>query len=369
MSNKKIILNREELYAKVWEKALVNVAADYGLSDNGLKKICIKMNIPIPYNGYWAKLKYHKDVFKTPLPNLKPGDLETYEVEIKEKQEIEMMGRYKTLIEFEQQPENKIIVPEKVARLHPLVKLTKERVSNVKRYSDPILRVHYGKIFFMLVSPATISRATKILNTIVLEFEKRGFVIKMGENENSPPITQLVFDNQTMKIQLRELTKIEKKPRINSYTKLTEYERVFVPTGILKIEIDEYGTDGITTIFKDTKYKMLEDQLNNFIINLYKYVNRYVLRDIRWEKERKIEAERRKQAQLLAEERKHEEERTENLLKLAEEWNRVKYISTFLDEMEATMKEKNLLTEEKKEWLRWARSKMKLLNPINRMVL
>lgn len=369
MPNNVINISREDLYNKIWEKALTLVAADYGLSGNGLKKICNKMNIPIPYNGYWVKLKYGRKVFKTPLPALKQGDLETYKLEIKEKQEIEMMEKYKTLIEFEQQPENKITVPDKVARLHPIVKLTKERVSNVKRYSDPLLRVHYGKIFFMLVSPATLSRATRILNTIVLELEKRGFVIRMAENENSPPVTQLVFDNQTMKIQLRELTKIEKKPRINSYTKLTEYERVFVPTGILKIEIDEYGTDGITTIFKDTKYKNLEDQLNDFIINLYKYVNRYVLRDIRWEKERKIEAERRKQAQLLAEEKKREEERTENLLKLAKEWNRVKYISTFLDEMEVTMKEKNLLTEEKKDWLRWARNKMKTMNPINRVVL
>lgn len=369
MSYKTIIFQREDLYKKVWEKALMLVAADYGLSDNGLKKICIKMNIPIPYNGYWAKLKYGKNVLKTPLPKLKPGDLETYKLEIEEKQEIEMMERYISLIEFEQQPENKITVPDKFARLHPLVKLTKERVSNVKRYSDPLLRVHYGKIFFMLVSPATLGRATRILNTIVLELEKRGFVIRLGENENSPPVTKLVFDNQTIKIQLRELTKIEKKPRINSYTKLTEYERVFVPTGILKIEIDEYGTNGITTIFTDTKFKKLEDQLNNFIINLYKYVNRYVLRDIKWEKERKIEAERRKQAQLLEEERKREEERTENLLKLAKDWNRIKYISTFLDEMEITMKEKNLLTEEKKEWLRWARNKMKLMNPINRLVL
>ena len=48
MPFRKIIFQREDLYKKVWEKALVQVAADYGVSDNGLKKICIKMNIPIP---------------------------------------------------------------------------------------------------------------------------------------------------------------------------------------------------------------------------------------------------------------------------------------------------------------------------------
>ena len=133
-------------------------------------------------------------------------------MEIESKEEMVLLEKYKILIEQEEKTENKIIVPEKYVRLHPLVKLTKERVSNVKRYSDPLLRVHYGKMLFMLVSPATLSRAATILNTIVLELEKRGFVIRAGENENSTPVTQLVFDNQTIKIQLRELTKIEKNP-------------------------------------------------------------------------------------------------------------------------------------------------------------
>lgn len=85
---------------------------------------------------------------------------------------------------------------------------------------------------------------------------------------------------------------------------------------------------------------------------------------------KKISEERERQAQLIIEERKQEQERTENLLKFAEEWNRVKYISSFLDEMEIAMKEKNLLTEEKKDWLIWAREfKLKSINPINRVVL
>ncbi|HCY78070.1 MAG TPA: hypothetical protein DHV28_19360 [Ignavibacteriales bacterium] len=369
MSYKTIILKREELYDKVWGKALMLVAAVYGLSDNGLKKICIKMNIPIPYNGYWAKLKYGKEVYKNPLPQLKPGDIETYKLEIEEKQEIEILEKYKKLIELEANPENKIVVPEKYARLHPLVSMTKEGVLLSKNHYDKFLRVHHGKILFMLVTPNTLNRATRILNTLVLELEKRGFVIRPGENEDSTPVTLLVFDNQTIKIQLRELTKIEKKTRVNSYTKKTEYEREFVPTGLLKIEIDEYGMDGITKVFKDNKNKQLEDQLNYFIICLYRYVNYEIKRHIRWEKERKIQEERERKAQELLEERKREQLRTDNLLRLADDWNKVKYINNFLDEMEIAMKEKNLLTEEKKDWLRWARDKLKSMDPINRVVL
>jgi len=38
MSFKVINFSRENLYNKVWEKALMLVAADYGVSGNGLKK-------------------------------------------------------------------------------------------------------------------------------------------------------------------------------------------------------------------------------------------------------------------------------------------------------------------------------------------
>ncbi|MBE0538789.1 MAG: hypothetical protein IH620_03680 [Ignavibacterium sp.] len=370
MSVKTIIFNREALYHKVWRKALMLVAADYGLSDNGLKKICIKMNIPIPYNGYWAKLKHGKDVFQTPLPNLKPGDLETYKLEIEEKQKIELLEKYKKLIELEENPENKIVVPEKISRLHPLVKLTKDYISKAREgYYDDFFRVHRGKIFNTVITQSTLNRAILIMNTLVIELEKRGFVIQTARNDEDWVETKILFDGQIIKIELRELSKFEMREVKKTYSNEKEMIKVKASTGILKIEIiKEWGWQKIA-LAKDTTKLKLEDQLNRFFIRMYEIINEEVIEKIEREKERKIEAERRKKAQLLEEERKREQDRTENLLKLADEWNKVKYINNFLDEIEIAMKEKKLLTEEKKDWLRWARAKMNSMNPINRVVL
>lgn len=49
MANQKLKFTLKDLYDKVWEKAVVQVAADYGLSDNVLKRICNRMNLPKPY--------------------------------------------------------------------------------------------------------------------------------------------------------------------------------------------------------------------------------------------------------------------------------------------------------------------------------
>lgn len=48
----------------------MTLAKKYGLSDNGLRKICKAMNIPVPTVGYWAKLAAGQSVSRTaPPPN------------------------------------------------------------------------------------------------------------------------------------------------------------------------------------------------------------------------------------------------------------------------------------------------------------
>ena len=59
-------LTRKELYDLVWSEPMTTICKRFGLSDNGLRKRCKSMNIPTPPLGYWAKLKYGKQV--TPLP-------------------------------------------------------------------------------------------------------------------------------------------------------------------------------------------------------------------------------------------------------------------------------------------------------------
>ena len=57
-----IKFTRKELYDLVWSSPLSVLAKKYNISDNGLRKNCIKMNIPLPETGYWQKLRYGKTV-------------------------------------------------------------------------------------------------------------------------------------------------------------------------------------------------------------------------------------------------------------------------------------------------------------------
>jgi hypothetical protein len=51
---------------------MTQLAAEFELSDVGLRKICKAAKVPTPGLGYWAKLANGKKVAKTELPTLYP---------------------------------------------------------------------------------------------------------------------------------------------------------------------------------------------------------------------------------------------------------------------------------------------------------
>lgn len=48
-------ITREDLYRLVWEKPMNKLAKEFGLSDVGLAKICTRLGVPRPPQGYWIK--------------------------------------------------------------------------------------------------------------------------------------------------------------------------------------------------------------------------------------------------------------------------------------------------------------------------
>lgn len=61
-------LTREELYELVWSRPMYKLAAEFGLSDVGLAKICKAEGIPRPERGYWARLAAGAKVRRRRLP-------------------------------------------------------------------------------------------------------------------------------------------------------------------------------------------------------------------------------------------------------------------------------------------------------------
>ena len=62
------VLTREALYGLVWSTPLLALSKKYAISDNGLRKVCTRLNIPLPKGGHWMKVQFGKKVKVMPLP-------------------------------------------------------------------------------------------------------------------------------------------------------------------------------------------------------------------------------------------------------------------------------------------------------------
>ena len=62
---------RLELFEQVWVTPMTKLAKNFGCSDVGLRKACIKFEIPLPPQGHWQKLLYGKGFAKPEIPRPK----------------------------------------------------------------------------------------------------------------------------------------------------------------------------------------------------------------------------------------------------------------------------------------------------------
>lgn len=63
------VMSRQALYEAAWERPLTEIAAELGVTDVGLRKICDRHDIPTPGRGYWAQVRAGKTF---PRPKLRP---------------------------------------------------------------------------------------------------------------------------------------------------------------------------------------------------------------------------------------------------------------------------------------------------------
>ena len=230
-----ITFNRNELYEKVWSEPMSRLAPEYSISDRGLAKICMKLNVPIPPRGYWAKLEHGKKTKHTPLPALKAGETEVYTYHV---QPDPVMSEF---IASESKPENRITVSEKLLSPHILVRETHRVLMDVKTDNYGVLRTMRKSCLDMRISPQGLKRALRIMDALIKGFEKRKFRVK--NEADRFPSTYAEIDGENIHFSIEEkvrqidhvLTKEEQKNK-DSYSMSFIPRWDYIPTGILRSE-------------------------------------------------------------------------------------------------------------------------------------
>lgn len=344
--NNVVKLTRTELYDKVWTTPLTTLSKEFNLSDNGLRKICIKFDIPLPPMGYWQKLQFGKKVVKTPLPQQeKEEEIKIYVDQ--NKNEPNPINSLKQIVTEKIKNNSALIlkVSERLSKPDEIVSKVQDNLSKkkVNEYAQIKGTIHTdGGLPNIVVSPKNVHRSLRILDNLIKNFKILGYKV----NVDSEGLKFAAYED---KITLY----IKEKSNIKDTTNERGWKsRDLIANGKLAVKILQYGT----TEFADTDKLLVEDQIEKILIKVETEFQRMAENRRKWQ----IESEKREELRKIEEEK--QKMKDEELTKFISFYNDAHRWKNFmiLKEYFEYMKSNNTTN---KEWIDWAEKKLDWYDP------
>jgi hypothetical protein len=178
-----ITLSRKDLYDLVWSEPFSSIAKKYEISDaDGLKKTCLRLNIPIPELGYWQRFRNGRQVFVPELPTEFEGDSV-----IRLIPKIDGTGRNigeqspMTIrqYEIENDPKVQLTIPASLTNPDKLISAVKDTLSRRRPGNTDGGLVHsQSRELDIRVTPANLSRSLRFMDAFIKAVRVRGHEFK-----------------------------------------------------------------------------------------------------------------------------------------------------------------------------------------------
>jgi hypothetical protein len=335
-------LTRQDLHDLVWSQSILSLTKKYAITHTQLQKICVEMNIPLPRQGHWDRVKAGHQITIPPLPakyNGKPDAVLTLRTDT-------INNQQKTV---KRKPDNVINTEtEYLLNTDKMVLAARQSLEeHAKKYSSSLIWTKAGELDIK-VSPALMYRALKIMNRLIGEWKKRKHDFK-----NEGRDTYAMYGNEKVKILLRERTK-----RHNPTGK--RFSTEYIPTGQLYLKAGNWSW--AAKEWKDGS-RTLEEQIPDIIGHMEQLGKEQQEDTIKREKERQ-EENRMRQLRKEREQRQDEElERFRQLISQASRWHKAETLRKYIAAFENAAGANHTMTAEIAEWLTWAKSKADWYDP------
>jgi hypothetical protein len=338
---KKETITRKELYDLIWSEPISIIAKRYNISDVGLRKICIRKNIPVPDRGHWTKVRFGYKVRKKKLPKYTDEDKIELSIAFADNSGTPSPRAQLNALEKEIQndPDLLTLVPDRLSDPDPLIKQAKISLADKKshdRIFDGVVKTNPGEIKIR-VAPKNIRRALRIMNAFIKLAKARGHSIKFNYDG-----TCIRIEEVEIPISLMERFKIVKSTDRWS-------SRTLVPSGQLCIRIGSYSQKEI----KDGR-RSLEELLPRIMAKLELDAKQTM-------EDRKIQAERNRIQEEKLRKIKAEQNRIENeilkfkgLINNANLWQYSMIIRGHVKAVKENAISNQSLTPEVEKWILWA---------------
>jgi len=349
---------RDELYDLVWGEAMATLAPKLGLSDVGLKKRCLKLGVPTPPRGYWAKLEAGQKVKKTPLPDTwKP---------VKKKPKKLPQSRAEARV-FKA-PRSEYPIGVKV----PIVTATAVALAKAHFNNEGLREVGRGDVLKTKLADESIGRGIWLWTELFQKLKAAdltltavdGTFVSDGKQKVTIELKEMVTKFVASAEDIAEDEAIQRKQKKSSpYSYVPTRSQVWAATGTLLFRADNrYGSE-YTLQWKDSALQPLEDRLDQMASDLKALLGQKAIQAIEAEKQRKLRAEEAVRQAKLEEIRRHEHARRKKLARLAGDHAKSVEIVGFVDAIRSRVGDE--IEEAVAAWFVWAEEVALSLSPVD----
>lgn len=349
---------REELYRLVWERPVLSVAKEIGVSDVAVAKACRKAGIPLPSRGHWAIVNAGKTVKTPPLPKSQAGQSDSISFSI-----LENAPPMVSRTELPTGPS--IEIPTELVKPHRLVAELKAAAKG-QREDKGVIPLNYHKFLRVKTSVAQLERALILMDTLIKQFEDKGYKVRVSEKDGQ---TELVLKEGVVAFRLDERTKRVAPPpppsrppgrRGEHYHEPWQPTFVLVGTGEFTLSFDRYRLGSCPNNWKDRAGSPIEARLHEVVAAVPSW-NEKLLAD-------QIQKEEREAREQVAKARLVNAARADEILRLQRvklvnglrSWERAERLRRFIAAFEASSDQ----SPDASAWLAWANLQAQALDPL-----
>lgn len=360
-------VTREALYAAVWETPMSRLAEQYGISDNGLAKICRREDIPYPPRGYWAKHTAGKAPERTPLTGsdrvsrpitIYPTPLPEPPPELPDDVRRQMEGVHAEA--------SSISVSERLVKPHAIIAAWladhEERKRRARQERDPWRKKLYDPGDFS----DSDRRRHRFLDALFKAIERQSGKVKQGDRRE----LSAEVSGETVEFQLREKHKQTRRPLTADERRWRiaggkDWKQELMPTGRLAFEIKTYLPAGLKQQWIDTDKQPLENMLPD-IVAVFVAAGPLLVQQRREreaaERERQLAERRRYEEQ---QRRKRDANRWRHFREIALDWRELAAARDFLSTLRSMDVDPSIEIDGRSldDWLTWAEDWLKRADP------
>ncbi|MBW8331102.1 MAG: hypothetical protein K0M40_03695 [Prolixibacteraceae bacterium] len=348
----KLEFTREELYNLVWSEPLSRLAKKYNMSDNGIRKICKKINIPLPAIGHWQKVQYGYKVIQPKLPEKFTGNnIIKLDYRKEDGSHVEPGQSPKSILKQEILKNQKIpfIVPERLSNPDPLIIQAQNTLVIEKRKSfnfKGVVETKSGELNIR-VAPSNVGRTLRFMDTFIKLLRSRNHDI----TRKNGVVCALIYGEE-IEFCIREKIKI-------TYTQEKYPTREYHPNGILSFIIGRYNTKE----WKEGK-QLLEEKITDILIYLELKCKKRQEERIEDELKRQIQLEAEQKRKELLARRQAELYAVEDLLNQAIRLQQAKFMRDYVDFVSQNAENNITQNTELSDWISWAKHKIDWYDPL-----